>query len=177
MDINQLSKYKIKRNRNFIKKEKKLYMQYLNCLYGAGSFILETGNIAPAGIEINYTGYLNITSIPEGYIKAVGLNKIILFRMSKINNYNEVLFTYDGNPKFTQVMAVMFSGQTLQTYALNNQKQTWNTLGAPIANVNLDNQNQEEIEETNSSLMKNMGSKFKDMKQKDTVGLKPRKSK
>ena len=97
--------------------------------------------------------------------------------MSKINNYNEVLFTYDGNPKFTQVMAVMFSGQTLQTYAINNQKQTWNTLGAPIVNVNLDNQNQEEIEETNSSLMKNMGSKFKDMKQKDTTGLKPRKSK
>tara|TARA_R110002020_G_scaffold10775_2_gene40895 strand:- start:902 stop:1372 length:471 start_codon:yes stop_codon:yes gene_type:complete len=72
------------------------------------------------GIQIDYVGSINITSLlPDNYIVSSGNNKIIILKLNQSNDILKDLFSYNGLAMITKCMLVT---DTLTSHNLNVNK-------------------------------------------------------
>ena len=53
-------------------------IDYLRCYYGDGRFVLDSGLVMPAGIQIEYRGLIRMYEKLPGYEYFVGKNQILI---------------------------------------------------------------------------------------------------
>ena len=107
-------------------KTKKTYNGNLNV--GRDIVSVDT-DINYQGIQIDYVGTMNITSLlPNDYIVSNGNNKIIIVKMVKNDEILNDLFSYKGMAMITHCMVVKSNLQQHNLYVNKPALELWNTL-------------------------------------------------
>ena len=88
------------------------------------------------GIEIEYVGTINITSLlPSNYIVKSGNNKIIIIKLTKDQDILSDLFTYRGMAMITKCMLVTEDLQTYNIYINKSNLELYNRLDGDYDNI------------------------------------------
>ena len=88
------------------------------------------------GIEIEYVGTINITSLlPNNYIVSNGNNKIIIVKMSKDDSVLKDLFTYKGMAMISKCMLVTEDLKTHNLYVNKSNLEFYNRLDTTWENL------------------------------------------
>ncbi|QDP67915.1 MAG: hypothetical protein Tp1122DCM00d2C27307611_5 [Prokaryotic dsDNA virus sp.] len=81
------------------------------------------------GIEINYVGQINITSLlPSQYLVSKGSNKIIIIKLEKSTNNLTDLFTYKGKALITKCKVITKELKSYNLYINKLSLELYNTL-------------------------------------------------
>ena len=106
--------------------KEKTYIGNLNI--GKKTISVET-DINYQGIEIDYVGTINITSLlPDNYMVANGNNKIIIVKTIKDNNIISDLFSYKGMAMITRCKLATDDLKLYNLYINKSNLELWNTL-------------------------------------------------
>jgi|TARA_R100000458_G_scaffold20007_1_gene17770 hypothetical protein len=112
---------------------KKTYNGNLNI--GQKTIRIDT-NINYQGIEIEYVGTINITSLlPSSYIVKSGNNKVIIIKLIKNDDILSDLFTYKGVAMITKCMIVTQDLETHNIYINKSNLELYNRLDGDYDNI------------------------------------------
>lgn len=112
---------------------KKTYKGNLNI--GQKTIRIDT-NINYQGIEIEYVGTVNITSLlPSSYIVKSGNNKVIIIKLIKNDDILSDLFTYKGVAMITKCMIVTQDLETHNIYINKSNLELYNRLDGDYDNI------------------------------------------
>tara|TARA_B100001769_G_C22001455_1_gene538177 strand:- start:537 stop:1007 length:471 start_codon:yes stop_codon:yes gene_type:complete len=112
---------------------KKTYNGNLNI--GQKTIRIDT-NMNYQGIEIEYVGTINITSLlPSNYIVKSGNNKIIIIKLTKDQDILSDLFTYKGVAMITRCMLVKEDLETHNIYINKSNLELYNRLDGDYDNI------------------------------------------
>ena len=112
---------------------KKTYNGNLNI--GQKTIRIDT-NINYQGIEIEYVGTINITSLlPSSYIVKSGNNKVIIIKLIKNDDILSDLFTYKGVAMITKGMIVTQDLETHNIYINKSNLELYNRLDGDYDNI------------------------------------------
>jgi hypothetical protein len=112
---------------------KKTYNGNLNI--GQKTIRIDT-NINYQGIEIEYVGTVNITSLlPSSYIVKSGNNKVIIIKLIKNDDILSDLFTYKGVAMITKCMIVTQDLETHNIYINKSNLELYNRLDGDYDNI------------------------------------------
>ena len=93
-------------------------------------------NINYQGIEIEYVGTVNITSLlPSSYIVKSGNNKVIIIKLIKNDDILSDLFTYKGVAMITKCMIVTQDLETHNIYINKSNLELYNRLDGDYDNI------------------------------------------
>ena len=112
---------------------KKTYNGNLNI--GQKTIRIDT-NINYQGIEIEYVGTINITSLlPSSYIVKSGNNKVIIIKLIKNDDILSDLFIYKGVAMITKCMIVTQDLETHNIYINKSNLELYNRLDGDYDNI------------------------------------------